>query len=290
MLSTAAVHMVAYRQTQPVIVRSLLLGAETLGTIEGQTAVREELQRTLVAAETVTPGCLCGRATFVAFHENMDAAATALAGNCGLPSEYLRDGAVPSPALSLCMEGVASAGRPRLNLLPDEWRQRRRHAQLRQHAIRGGIALGAVYLAALAIFLTVLGVRKTQLNVLKKQVSQLQKQYADARQLHAELVAMQKQLDTKYSALEVLREVSVLKPDGLSFNSFIFHKDQTLMLKGQAQSAKAVLDLSGQLEKSRMFLKVENKSVRTDTANGLTRFEIICSLQPAAGGTTSVPE
>jgi type II secretory pathway component PulL len=289
MLGTAAIHIVIYRQTQPVIVRSLLLGAETLGTIEGQTAVRDELQRTLVAAETVTSRCLCGRATLVALHENADAAARALAGNCGLPAECLRDGVVPSPALSLCLEGATTADRPRLNLLPDEWRQRRRHARLRRRVIRGGIALAVVYLAALAMFLTVLAVRKATLHDLQKQVSGLQKPYAEARQLHAESLAMQKQLDTKYSALEVLREVSALKPDGLSFNSLIFRKDQTLMLKGQAQSAEVSLGFAGQLEKSGMFLKVENKSNKMDPATGLTRFDILCTLQPAAGGMTSVP-
>ena len=289
LLGTTAVHLVVYRQTQPVIVRSLLLGTETLDTIEGQTAAREELQRTLVAAEIVSSPCLCGRATFVALHENLDGAATALAGNCGLPAECLRDGVVPSPALSLCLEGAATADRPRLNLLPDEWRQRRRHARLRRRVVRGGIALAVVYLAALAMFLTVLAVRKAKLHDLQNQVDRLQQPYADARQLHAELVAMQKQLDTKYSALEVLREASALKPDGLYFNSLIFRKDQTLTLRGQAQSAKAALDFAGQLEKSDVFLKVENKGVRTDPANGLTRFEILCSLRPAAGGITSVP-
>ena len=290
LLGTAAVHIVVYRQTQPVIVRSLLLGAEALGTVEGQTAVREELRRTLVAADAVTSSCLCGRATLVALHENVEAAATALAGDCGLPAECLRDGVVPSPALCLCLEGAATANRPRLNLLPDEWRQRRRHARLRRRVVRGGIALAVVYLAALAMFLTVLAVRKATLHDLQHQVGLSQKQYADARQLHTELVAMQKQLDTKYSALEVLREVSALKPDGLNFNSLIFRKDQTLTLRGQAQSAKTALDFAGQLEKSGMFLKVENKGVRTDPANGLTRFEILCTLQPAASGVTSVPK
>jgi hypothetical protein len=290
LLGTAAVHLVVYRQTQPVIVRSLLLGAETLGTIEGQTAVCEEFKRTLVSAETATSSCLRGRAIFVALHDNADAAVTALAGSCGLPSECLRDGIVPSPALSLCLEGAAAADRPRLNLLPDEWRQRRRHVRSRRRLVRGGIVLAVVYLAALAMFLTALGVRKTRLHGLQNQVSQSQKPYSDARQLHTELVAMQKQLDSKYSALEVLRDVSALKPDGVYFNSLIFRKDQTLTLRGQAQSAKAALDFAGQLEKSEMFFKVENKGVRTDPANGLTRFEILCSLRPAAGAMTSVPK
>ncbi|MGD0016246.1 MAG: pilus assembly protein PilM [Verrucomicrobiia bacterium] len=289
LLGTAAAHLVVYQQTQPVTVRSLLLGAEMLGTTEGRTAVREELQRTLIAAETTMPHCRRGLVTFVALHENADAAATALAGDCGLPSQCLRNGVVPSPALSLCLDGAVTADRPRLNLLPNEWLQRRRHARLRQHAIRGAIALAALYLAALAIFLTVLALRKTELRNLRNQVGSKQNQYADARQLHSELVAMQKQLDTKYSALAVLREASVLKPDGLTFNSFTFRKDQTLTLRGQAQSANTVNDFIGQMEKCALFYSVKTVSERTESGSGLTRFEILCNLQPAASGITSVP-
>ena len=286
LFGTAATHLVVYRQTQPVVVRSLLLSGEMLRTIEGQTAVREELQRTLVAAETVTSHCSRGRATLIALHENVAAATTLLVDCCGLPAECLRDGVVPSPALSLCLGGAAD--RPRLNLLPNEWHQRRRSVRLRRSLIRGAIALAAVYLAALALFLTLLALRKAEMHNLQSQIGSLQEQYAKGKQLHAELVAMQKQLDTKYSALEVLREVSALKPEGLYFNSLVFRKDQALTLRGQAQSAKAALDFAGQLEKSGLFSKVENKGVRTDPANGLTRFEILCTLQPAAGGMTSV--
>ncbi len=289
LLSTVAAHLVVYQQTQPVAVRSLLLNAESLGTIEGRTTAREELQRTLVAAETTMPHCRRGRVTFVALHENADAGATVLAGDCGLPSQCLRDGVVPSPALSLCLDGAVTAGRPRLNLLPNEWRQRRRHVRLRRRVIRGVIALAALYLAALAMFLTVLALRKTELRKLRNQVGSLQKQYADARQLHNELVAMQKQLDTKYSVLAVLREASVLKPDDLTFNSFTFRKDQTLALRGQAQSANTVNDFIGRMEKCALFYSVKTVSERTEPGSGLTRFEILCSLQPAASGITSVP-
>jgi type II secretory pathway component PulL len=289
LLGTAAAHLVVYRQTQPVVVRSLLLGAEALGTVEGQTAVREELQRTLVAAETFTSHCLCGRVTFVAFHENVDAAAKALAGNCGLPAECLSDGVVPSPALSLCLEGAALADRPRLNLLPNEWHQRRRHARLRRRVVRGAIALAVVYLVALVMFLILLALRRAELRNLQNQIGSQQKPYAEARQLHTKLVAMQKQLDTNYSALEILREVSVLKPDGLSFTSLVFRKDQTLTLRGQAPSANTVNDFIGRMEKCALFFNVKTLSERTESGTGLTRFEILCSLQPAGGGATTVP-
>ena len=64
----------------------------------------------------------------------------------------------PVAAMSLCLQYAAEAPLA-LNLLPDEWRTKRRAAALRQRLIRGAIAVGAVYALALAIFLALLAVR-----------------------------------------------------------------------------------------------------------------------------------
>jgi hypothetical protein len=95
---------------------------------------------------------------------------------------------------------------------------------------------------------------------------------------------MQKQLDTKASAIEVLREVSAMMPDNLKFNQFVFKKDQTVTLRGQAPSASVAIDFQSQLEKSPLFTKVTAGNIKGDpTAGGLTRFEIVCSLSSSAG-------
>jgi hypothetical protein len=54
------------------------------------------------------------------------------------------------------------------------------------------------------------------------------------RNYRAQLLAMSKQLDLKYSALEVLRGVAVLLPDNVKLTSFVYKKDQTVTIKGQA--------------------------------------------------------
>ena len=107
-----------------------------------------------------------------------------------------------------------------------------------------------------------------------------------ARQTQGELVTMRKQLDTKYSALEVLREITTLMPEGVRLSEFAFKKDQTVGLKGQAPSAAVSDDFPSKLEKSELFSKVTPNRSSTE-AGGLTKFDLVCTLKTATGvGTT----
>jgi hypothetical protein len=93
---------------------------------------------------------------------------------------------------------------------------------------------------------------------------------------------MQRQLDSTYSALEVLREVSVQMPDSIKLSNFNFRRDDTLSLRGQADAAPAVYDFIGRLEKCPLFASVKTETVRTEGAAGLTKFELLATLKPAA--------
>lgn len=285
LLTRTAAHVVVHSRGLPVTVRSIVCEAGTLDSEEGRAALCRELQWTLVAAEAETPHSGIGRMSVVAWSEELREAAQKLAKACEPEAVLLNNGAAPSPALSLCLEHAAGApAKPLLNLLPEEWRQKRRDAQLRQRMIRGAIALGAAYLFVLIVLLLAMEFRKSQLRKTEAQVQGLRPQYAAARQLRNELVAMQKQLDTQYSALEVLREVTTLMPDNLKLNAFIFRRDQSVTLRGQAQSATAAIDFQSRLEKSPLFSKVAAGQIRADPgAGGLTRFDIICTLNSATG-------
>jgi hypothetical protein len=92
---------------------------------------------------------------------------------------------------------------------------------------------------------------------------------------------MRNQLDTKFSALEVLREITVRMPKEMQLSSFTFKKDITVSLKGQAPSAAIALDFQSKLQQSELFSKVS--AGRMDTVAGLTKFDLTCTLKTAAG-------
>ncbi len=98
---------------------------------------------------------------------------------------------------------------------------------------------------------------------------------------------MQAQLDDKYSALEMLREVSTLLPPNVKLSAFHFRRDDSLTLKGQADSAQSVYTLVERLQQAGLFREVKTAGggVRSDPGSGLTRFEVTASLASAVGKT-----
>ena len=289
LLSPTAANVIVYSRGNAVTVRSIVLGDEALGSAEGKMALHEELVRTLVAAEAEAAGDQIGRVTFATWSERLSQAIEELARGWSGRAECLRNGTAPSPALSLCVE-TASEGAARLNLLPDEWRQRRRTARFRKRLIHAAIAAGAVYLLALVVFLTIMAIRRAQLSRVESEIKSKQTQFAQARELHQLLVEMQRQIDPKYSALEVLRQISALMPDNLKLISFEFKKDATVKLRGQTAAVTTVTDFISRLEKCDLFSKVTAGSMRSDPGGGgLTKFDVVCSLKSGAGAPTAGP-
>ena len=286
-LTPTVAHIIVQLGGRPVVVRSVARGGD-----QPESSLREELQRTLIAAEVERPGVAVGRLTFTAWNEELRASAEALVSGWPVAAECLANGTTPSPALSLCLETTVGEAPTHLNLLPDEWRQRRHKARQRRMMIIGGIVVAVVYALVVAAVLTWLWMQQSGVQTVNSQIKHRQKRYDAALATHAELIAMQKQIDTKYSALEILRVVTeLMPPEGLKLNSFVFKKDQTVTLRGSASAANSANDFIGRLEKCDLFAKtppVKTLSVRSE-AGGLTKFEVLCTLKsaapPATGGT-----
>ncbi len=275
-LSAASTDVIVYSQGMPLAVRSIVPGATA------ESVLREELQRTLIAAEAGHPRRAMGGVTFLAPSEDLKAFAEEVANGLNAPVLYLTNGAVPSVGLSLCLQ-CATGEAATLNLLPDEWRNRRHTAAFRQRLIRGAIAIGVVYALALAVFLTLFAVKKARLLGVESEVKSRQSEFLRAKESQSQLIAMTKQLDTQSSALEVLREVSSRLPENVKLNYFQFKKDQTVSIKAQAPSASAALDFQTQLEKCELFSKIAPGTSRTDPGSSLTKFDLTCTLKTAAG-------
>ena len=274
-------NVIVYSQGVPLAVRSVILSAEAITSNEGESLLREELQRTLVAAGAEQPQRALGSMMFLGGGDEHQSLAKRVASGLNTESSFLTNGTVPSAALSLCLQ-CASGGAVQLNLLPDEWRQRRRAAALRQRLIRGAIAAGAVYAVALVVFLTLMAVKTSQLHRVDLKIKNLQGDFKTARQLQSRLIAMRKQLDTQSSALEVLREITMRMPEGVKLNYFNFKKDQTVTLKGQSPSAAIALDFQSRLEQCELFSKITAGQSRTE-AGGLTKFDLVCTLKTTTG-------
>ncbi len=280
LVSPTAANVIVHCRAKLIAFRSLVLGAAGLADAGTRAAIREELQRTLVAAEVEWPGREVGRVQFATWSEALRDGVAELARDWSGPAEFLSNGAAPAPAAAVCLE-TARAGATQLNLLPNEWRERRRTARMRRTLIRGGIALGALYVLVLASFLTMMGVQKARLANVEGKIKSLQAEYDDARTLQKTLLAMQRQLDTKYSALELLWAVDDVRPENVKLNSFNFKRDDTVTLRATAQTAALATEYIGRLEKCELFSKVTPGTSRTEPGTGLTKFDVTCTLKTA---------
>src|SRR2546422_327426 len=159
LVSPTASNIIIYSRGNLMAIRSLVLGAHGVAEAEPRATIHEELQRTLVAAEVEQRGIEAGRVTFATWSEPLRSAVGELARGWGAAAEFLGNGSSPAPSTSVCLE-AARAGEVQLNLLPDEWRVQRRSAKRRRTIIRSAIALGAVYVLALAVVLSAAGVEE----------------------------------------------------------------------------------------------------------------------------------
>lgn len=282
-LTPTTANVIVHIAGKPFAIRSVLLEPGALLTGAGQAELREELQRTVVAMQAEYPQRETGTVAFLAATEELRAAAELMADGWGITPEYFVNGSTPTLTFSLCLE-TGAGEQARLNLLPDEWRQRRHTAQMRRLMVRVGIALAVAYVLALSGFVTLMGVRRTQVRQVREEINRLQPEFAATKALRDELLAMQNQLNTKNSALEVMREVSLTLPETVKLSGFDYRKDLTVKMRGSGQSNSAVTEFISRLEKCPLFTAVKLPSPIRSDPSGLTRFDIVCTLKTATGG------
>lgn len=275
-VTDGVVNVVFHTRGQPVAVRSMACEGDA-----GRESVLEELRRGWLAAEFQRGNAGRGRLVVVADTAALRPVAEAFRDASGTEAECLVEEA-EAPLSALAANAQNGDG---LNLLPKEWKQRRRSAQLRKRLLTATIALGVIYLVGVAAFSVALGMERAEQSGLAAEAAGLQSEFTAARKLRDTLSAMQAQVDVKYSALEILREVSKLMPDNLKLTDFSFVKNQTVTLRGMTSAPEQATEFIGRLENSPMFTKV--KTVSMPTQRGLTRFDLICTLQSVSGTPTT---
>ena len=254
MLGPTTADVIVYSRGVILAVRSIVLGADS------ESILREELQRTFVAAEAGQPQRARGIVTFLTRDEQAKGFADRVASGLDAGTSFLTNGAVPSPGLSLCLE-CAGTEAPPLNLLPDEWRQKRQTAAFRHHLIRGGIALAIVYALAVTVFLTFLVFRNSTPPPAGERDQEPTGRVPQGEgSCRASCWPCPSNSTWKSSALEVmLRQVAeCFCPDNVKLTSFVYKKDQIGHHQGGTGSPTPTLalDFQSRLEKCDLFSKV----------------------------------
>ena len=102
----------------------------------------------------------------------------------------------------------------------------------------GGIAL--VYIFAVLLYFVALEWRRGENIDIQTGLRSKANSYTNAMQLQAKVNILQEQVDLKYYALDCLKVISEMMPDGMSLLSFNFRQGKVLTLRGNVQTDESI--------------------------------------------------
>ena len=197
-----------------------------------------------------------------------------------LKKEFAQDMRVQSlDALPLLSEGLArrmlvpvfsvkasmaqSQGmRTVVDLFPVEWRMAAASLRVKRHLVMALAVLVGVWIVAMIVLLGGYHLQQRRLKQFEARMALLQKPADRVRLLQRQVRSFEQFLDRKRSALECLREISRLLPDGVELKSFQFKTGHSVLLRGEALSVDPIYDFKQELDKSTLFKGIEMGSVQ----------------------------
>ena len=190
---------------------------------------------------------------------------------------------------ALCAEGAArrNADKESFNLVPNAWReelseQRQRRGLLQTLVV--GVALWI--LAAAALFLGPKFLDKAIASE-ERSLAALSPAISSVSNVQHRVRTIRTYMDRSLSPLEVLREVCLLLPDGVTLTSLRYRRDDArLVVAASAISTARVYDFKNGIDGSEMFVQSQlTNGPTTNTRTGSADFELTILLNdPEAKG------
>jgi type IV pilus assembly protein PilM len=181
--------------------------------------------------------------------------------------------------LGLAWRGFGS-GQLELNLLPEKIKYSR---QLKKQKARRLAYAAALTIAAALLLLLPAGIMKLrdkQINRLDKALKELRPAASVVQDLKEKIQTIEDYTSTKQSCMEILREISIIISPDITINSFIFEKNESVILAGSASSHASAVNLSKTLGESSLFAGAKLRHTRKKGIPGKqdVDFEIVCNL------------
>ena len=182
-------------------------------------------------------------------------------------------------------------GEPPLDLFPEPWRQAladRRYKRL----FVGSVALAAVAWVALVAGLwgwpAVLRARE---NALQRVVESREEAEGAVRQVRERIRLIDRYSDRTHSPLEILREVSLALPDGVTLKSYTYEgARREASVEADARASAPAYDFSNRLKSSPLLARNDIVSGPTENRNtGKTSFKLRLSFSDGASNSGGAP-
>jgi len=209
---------------------------------------------------------------------DMETLRTVLASICGIPVVFYPGETLPDAIQGVLQRSLMLPSGPRpLNLVPPEWRQDAATLQWRKKMIVAGSALLGLWFLLLAGGWGYLVWQRARLESLREAEAEWRRPANAVRGLRLQANLIDRYRDRSKSALESLREISLLQPQGVDLLSFTYRKGEGIELIGEADSGALVLQFNQRLNESMLFGDVRT-GPRSQTRQGRHRFSFEISL------------
>ena len=154
---------------------------------------------------------------------------------------------------------TADRRRHHTELVPREWVELQRRRQIMKIATVASIAVLCIWMAVVSVTGTVFAFKTASYNRVKKEAARYAGPAREAQSARAEKNSLEKYADRSHSALESLREVTVLLPDDLEINSFDYTKNKAIRLRGSAYDTTPIYTYFQRLGASALFTGIKNE-------------------------------
>lgn len=252
---------------QPILFRSLG-SAQGLSPEEFAAEVADEMAYTLTSLEAEWGGAVVTQAALWRWNDApVDDLAARLRDACGIEVAQHPLDDLPPLSEGLARRSVADDAL-RVNFVPVEWHEREKLKLTQRRLFIATCAFLAVWLTLLAAFSLALNAQRKGVDRLKQSLSEIEGPAGEIRAFRDKILSFEQLADRTHSALECLREVTVLLPDSVDLNSFIYKKGGSLAVRGESNAPDTVYDYFQALEKSDLFVSAKAAPITSKQAGG----------------------
>jgi len=192
--------------------------------------------------------------------------AAALKNTCGLPVSLHELDELPPLSEGIAMR--AASEKPLINLAPSAWHEQEKARKVRHTLLAASALVLGIWLAAVSVFWFGLQLQKKRLARLLAASETADAATREVRIKRDKVLSLRQYGDRGHSALECLREVTALLPEGVELISFGYHKGKSVSLKGHAKETGSIYDFISALEKSSFFGEIKFEGLSQGNKKG----------------------
>jgi Tfp pilus assembly protein PilN len=160
----------------------------------------------------------------------------------------------------------------RIELIPREWVEHQKKVRMKRMFLISASVIGAAWLSIMLLLTVVYQTRALSLKKVQRKEASLAPVANQAIQNRQKLKALKGYADRSDSALECLREVTRLLPEGdIEFVSFSYNEDKGVSLRGTAESQEIVYQYNDALADSPLFTQLKDERISTQAKGGVER-------------------